>query len=165
LFVFSFLELLDQLGQWSKFARVDELELVNEVDEVLEARIQVRLCAEQHDVLEVGVVDVRVHSEQPFENHLYYVHEVLWKWNSQSAWEDLLVVKLVLHPGHQEVYVLARTYFQRSLYVVAVCPQVLVLWASAHCRTTFASAKLHQDAVQHIYFVVELDCVHSQPFV
>jgi len=82
LFILSFLKLLNQLGQWSQFARVHQLKLVDEVNEVLEASVQVGLSTQKHDVLKVSVVNVRVHPEQTLENHLYDVHEVLWERNA-----------------------------------------------------------------------------------
>ena len=43
LFIFPLLELLNQLGQWSQFTRVNQIKLVDEIYEMLEACIQVRL--------------------------------------------------------------------------------------------------------------------------
>lgn len=74
--------MLDELRKRSELLRVHQLELVDEVDEVLEAGIEVRLRREQHDVLEVGMVDVCIHSEEPLEDYLYDVHEVLGEGNS-----------------------------------------------------------------------------------
>ena len=87
---------------------LDEVEAADEEDEVLEASVEVVLCAETHDVLEVRVVDVRVHSEQPLEDHLDYAHEVFGEGHAQNLREDLLVAQLILHPRHQEINVLAR---------------------------------------------------------
>ena len=123
------------------------------------------LCGEQHDVLEVRVVDVRVHPEQPLENHLYYRHEVLRERHPNGAGEDLLVVQLVFHPGHEEVNVLAGAHLERRLHVVTVCPQVLVLGARAHSGTRLGRAELGQDSVEHVDFVVELDRVDCKPLV
>ena len=80
--------------------------MIDEVDEVFEASVEVSLRREQHDVLEVSVVDVRVHSEQPLEDHLDNVQEVLGEGHTNRTREDLLVVQLILHPSHQEVDVL-----------------------------------------------------------
>ena len=44
---------------------------------MLEASIQVSLCREQHYMLEVSMVYVRVHSEQPLEDDLNDIDEVL----------------------------------------------------------------------------------------
>ena len=110
-FIFAFLELLYKLGEWCELARIDQIELVNEVDEVLEAGVQVRLGRQQHNVLEVSVVDVRVHTEETLEDHLDDVHEVLREGHSQGAREYFLVVQLVLYPGHQEFDVFAGAYF------------------------------------------------------
>ena len=80
------------------------------------------LSAEEHDVLEMGMVNVGVNSEQTLEDNLYNVLKVFGEWNSQLAWEDLLIVKLIFNPGHQEVNVLSCAYFQRSFDVVSISP-------------------------------------------
>ena len=40
-----------------------EIESSNEEDEVFEARVQVVFCAQTHDVLEVSVINMSIHSE------------------------------------------------------------------------------------------------------
>ena len=97
---------MDQFRERSKLLGIDEVELVDEVDEVLEAGVQVRLGREEHDVLEVSVVDVSIDSEETLEDDLDDVEEVLREGDAESARENLLVVQLVLDPGHQEVDVL-----------------------------------------------------------
>lgn len=111
LFVFPFLELLDQFGEWCQFARIDQVELVNEIYEVLEARVQVRLRREKHYVLEVRVVDMSVNSEEPFEDDLDDVGEVLREWYAEGTRENLFVVELILYPGHQEIDVFSGADF------------------------------------------------------
>ena len=132
---------------------------------MFEASVQVCLSRQQHDVLEMRVIDVCVHSEESFEDDLDDVDKVLGEWDSQSTREDLLVVELVLHPGHQEVNVLARTHLQRRLHVVSVRPQVLVLRTCTHCRASLCRAELSQNTVEHIDFVIEFNGVDSKPFV
>lgn len=61
--ILAFLELLDELSQRRKLPLVDQVKLIDEVDEVLEARVEMRLSLQQHDVLEVRVVDVRIDPE------------------------------------------------------------------------------------------------------
>jgi len=63
LLIFSFFELLYELGQRCEFSAVDESELVNEVDKVLETGVEMGLSAEEHNMLEVSMVDVGVDSE------------------------------------------------------------------------------------------------------
>ena len=75
-------ELLYQFGQRREFPFPDELELVDKEDKVLEAGVKVVLHPERHDVGEVGVVDVRVDSEQTFEYYLYNGLELSWEWYS-----------------------------------------------------------------------------------
>ena len=83
---------------------------------MLKTGVQVVLHPERHNVRKVGVVDVRVHSEQPLENHLYDRLELpregdAWRSGSEKrltdrAREEVLVVQLALHPGHQVLDVL-----------------------------------------------------------
>ena len=75
----ALLKLLDELREWRKLLGIDKLELVDKEDEVLEARVEVVLCAERHDLVKMSVVDVRVHAEQSLEYHLNDLQEVLWK--------------------------------------------------------------------------------------
>ena len=133
--------------QGSKFFGFYKRELIDEVDEVLKAGIQVSLGAEEHDVLEVSVVDVRVNAEESLEDHLNDGLKVPWERYTKCTREDLLVVELVLYPCHQKVDILARTHFQRRLYIVAIGPEVLILWACRHRRARFSRAKLSQDAI------------------
>ena len=44
LLVLPFFELLDQLSEGSQLSRVDKVELIDEIYEMLKASIQVRLC-------------------------------------------------------------------------------------------------------------------------
>ena len=44
-------------------------------------------------------------------------------------------------------------------------PQVLILGTSGHGGTGLSCAEFGQDAVEHVNLVVELDCVHGEPFV
>ena len=75
----SLLELLDQLCEWRELLWVDQLKLVDEEDEVLEASVEMVFRAERHDLVKMSVVDVRVHAEQSLEYHLNDLQEVLWK--------------------------------------------------------------------------------------
>ena len=63
LLIFPFFELLDELGERSQLSRVHQIELVYEIDEMLEACVEMGLGWEKHDVLEMGVVYVGVNSE------------------------------------------------------------------------------------------------------
>jgi hypothetical protein len=97
---------LDQLGKGRELFGVYKVKLVDEVDEMLEARVEVSLRREEHDVLEVCVVDVSIHSEETLENDLDDVKEIFWEGDTEGTGEDFLVIKLVLDPGHQEIDVL-----------------------------------------------------------
>ena len=116
-------------------------------------------------MLEVSVVDVRVHSEQPLEDNLDDVEEVLGEGHTNCTREDLLVIQLVLYPGHQEVNVLLRRDLQRRLYIMTVCPEILILGSSRHSGTGFGSTELCQNTIEYIYLVIELNCIDSEPLI
>ena len=67
---------------------------------MFEASIEMCFRTEEHDMLKVSVINMRIYSEQSFENDFNYVHEVFWEWDTKSAWEYFFVVELVLNPGH-----------------------------------------------------------------
>ena len=87
------------------------------------------LSTKEHYVLEVSVVDVSIHAEESLENDLDDVHKVLGERNPEGTGENLLVVKLVFDPGHQEVNVLLGTHFEWGLHVMTIGPKVLILGA------------------------------------
>lgn len=116
--------------QRCKFLGLDQGKLVDKVNEVFEAGVEMRLSGEEHDVLEVRVVDMCVDTEQTLKDHLDDCLEVAWKGHSKGTGEDLFVIKLVFYPSHQEVNVFASRNLQRCLHVMPIGPQVLVLWTS-----------------------------------
>lgn len=59
----------------------------DEYDEVLEAGVQVCLLAQAADLLEVAVVDVCIHTEQPLEDGAHNLHEVWREWLAELAWK------------------------------------------------------------------------------
>ena len=65
-----------------------------EVHEMLEAGVEVRLSAQAANLLEVRVVDVCVHSEEPFEYGPHHIHEVSRKMGAVLLREDRQVVHL-----------------------------------------------------------------------
>ena len=85
---------MDQFGKGRELFSIYEVKLVDEVDEVLEACVEVGLCREEHDMLEVCVVDVSVNSEQSFEDYLDDVHEIARKWDANLAREYFFIVEL-----------------------------------------------------------------------
>lgn len=97
---------MDKLGKGREFFRIYEVKLIDKVYEVLEASVEVGLCREEHDVLEVCVVDVCIHSEETLENDLDDVEEIFWEGDTEGTGEDFLVIKLVFDPSHQEIDVL-----------------------------------------------------------
>jgi hypothetical protein len=129
-FVLSLLELLNQLSQRGKLFLVNEVELVNEIDEVLETCVEMGLSREEHDMLEMSMVDVGVNSEESLENNLDDVDEVFGEGHSELTREDLFVVELILYPSHEEVNVFRCTDFKGSLDVVTVSPEIFIFRAS-----------------------------------
>ena len=132
---------------------------------MLEAGVEMGLSAQQHDVLEMRVVDVRINSEQALENDLDDCLKVSGEWNAKGARENLLVVELVLNPRHEEVDVLAGGDLEWRLHVVAISPEVLVLGPRGHRRARLSGAKLRQDAIENVNLIIELDGVHGEPLV
>ena len=79
--------------------------------------------------------------------------------------EQLLVVKLILYPSHQEVNVSRRSHCHWLLDGDPVGPHVLVLWACTHNRTLLLCAELSNDTVKQIDLIEEIDRVHREPFM
>lgn len=99
-----------------------------------------------------------------------------WSWSSKErssgrarlnegrctylARKEGLVIELVLHPAHQQLYVLRRRHLQRSLHVLPVRPQILKFLTGAHDGTCLFGAVFSERAVHDGYFVVKLDGVN-----
>lgn len=132
---------------------------------MLEASVEMCLCTQQHDVLEMRVINMSIDPEKSLENHLDYIHEILRKGYAQSTWEDLLIIQLIFDPGHKEVDILASTNFKWSFDVVAISPQVLVFRSSTHRGTTLSCAKLHQYTVQDVDLIIKFDGINCEPLV
>jgi hypothetical protein len=97
---------LNQLGKGRELFGIYEVKLVDEVDEMFEARVKVSLCREEHDMLEMCVVDVSIHSEETLENDLDDIEEIFREGDTEGAGKDFFVIKLVLDPSHQEIDIL-----------------------------------------------------------
>lgn len=72
---------------------------LGEVDEVLEAGVEVGLLRQSADVFEVGVVHVRVHPEEPLEDGPDHLLEVVREGRAVLLREDLWVVQLRTPPA------------------------------------------------------------------
>lgn len=176
--------------QRGELLSVDERKGVREVDEVLEARVKVRLRPQDLDLVQVRVVDVRVHAEKPLEDRLYGLQKVSGERlaahrehlrrredvgsagrNAQSAkyecilgvvlWSRLFVVQLALHPLHQVEHIVWRAALYGLLDLHPVRPSVLVLGPRTHDGTAIGGAELGESPVDEGYGVEEVDCVHS----
>ena len=101
---------------------------------MLEAHVQVLRHAKLLEVVEVRVVDVPVHPEQPLEDRAKYHLFEVGRVGAGAALdrEDALVVQLLLDPLHQVVYVAHGAHLGRLLVLDAVGPKVLELRACVH---------------------------------
>jgi hypothetical protein len=132
---------------------------------MLETSVEMCLCTQEHNVLEMRVINMSIDPEESLKDHFNYIHEILRKGYTESTWEDLLIIQLVFDPGHKEVDILASTNFQWSLDVVAISPQVLVFRSSTHRGTTLSCAKLHQYTVQDVDLIIKFDGINCEPLV
>ena len=96
---------------------LDEVELEDEVDEVLEGRVQVGLDFQSHHVREVRVVNVGVHPEESLEDDADDLAEVAREVDPRFLGEDRLVVDLVLHPADQVLFRISLLGFVQTTYV------------------------------------------------
>ena len=99
-----------------------KIECIDEIYEVLKACIQMGFGTQQHDVLEMSVINVGVHSEKSFEYHFDDVHKVFGERYTKRTREYFFIIKLVFYPCHQKVDVFSRTYFQWSFYIMTISP-------------------------------------------
>lgn len=74
----------------------DEAMYLGEVHEMLEACIEVRLLPQTAYTPEVGMVNVRIHSEEPLEHGSHHIGEVWWKGDTILLWENPSVIHLQL---------------------------------------------------------------------
>lgn len=75
-------EVLTLLRGWGGIGEKDDVHeesYIGEEDEVFEASVEVSLLLEADNALEVGVVDVGVHSEQPLEDGPHHALKVSWE--------------------------------------------------------------------------------------
>ena len=71
------------------------------------------------------MIHVSVHSEQSLEDGLGVGEEVVGEGDTDLAGEEVLIVQLVLHPGHQEVNVLGCRTLDWFLHLVTISPVIL----------------------------------------
>jgi len=70
------LELLDEFCKRGHLVLVNQLELEGEEQEVLEAGVEVGLLSKRLNHREVGMIDMRVHPEEPLEDSLDHIRKV-----------------------------------------------------------------------------------------
>ena len=128
--------------QRSKLFCFYQLKLVYVVYEVFKTSVKVSLSRQQHYMLEVRVIDMRINSKKSFENHFNDVHKVSREWNTKLAGENFFVIELGLNPCHQKIYVFRGTNFERSFNVLTIRPEILVLGPGTHSWAGLGSAKL-----------------------
>ena len=71
------------------------------------------------------VIHMGVDPEKPLEDGLGVCEEIIWEGDSDLAWEEGLIVQLILDPSHQEVDVLGGGALDWLLHLVAICPVIL----------------------------------------
>jgi len=96
-------ETVDQILQRRQLFAFNQIELMDKEDKMLEAGVQVLDRFQMLDCLEVFVVDVSVHPEQPLHYRLRHLWKIARKWFSNVRREDVFVIELVLNPSHQVV--------------------------------------------------------------
>ena len=137
------------------------------------------------------VIHVGVNPEKPLEDGLGVCEEIIWEGDSYLAWEEGLVVQLILDPGHQKVDVLGGGALDRLLHLVAICPVILqetksfltkleiplsftslsnqishlIFGPGRHDGTGLLRAELCDGAVQHVDLVKEVHGVHGDPLI
>lgn len=85
--------------------------------------------------------------------------------STDLAREKRLVVELTLDPCHEQLNILRRGHFQRSLDILPISPEILKLLPCAHDRAGVLGAKLSQRSIQNRDLVIELNGVDGEPFV
>jgi hypothetical protein len=108
---------------------------LDEVDEVLEASVQVSFSTKLDDAREVREVYMSIDTEKTLEDLLDASAEVLGELGSKLKREDLLVVELGLDPTHEEVDVLGRRHLDRLLVLNTIHPEIFIVLTSVHDRT------------------------------
>ena len=111
------------------------------------------------------MVDVGIHAEKSLKDDLNYCHEVFGERNSKLTRKYLLIIQLVFHPCHQKVDIFTCTHLERRLHVMSVSPEIFILGSGGHGRARLSCAKFCQNSVEHVDFVIKLNCVHGKPFV
>ena len=127
---------------------------------MFETGIEVGLRSQYHNVVEMRMVNVRVDPEEALEDYANDIDEVFWEPNTNLAREDFFVRQLVVHPCHKKVNVFRSAHLQRGLYVMSIRPKVFVLGSSAHSWASLGRAKLGEDSVQDVNFIVEFNRIH-----
>lgn len=59
---------------------------------MLETSVKMRLCTQEHDVLEMRVINMSIDPEQSLKDHLDYIHKILRKGYAESTWENFLII-------------------------------------------------------------------------
>ena len=76
-FILTTSKSVNQIRQRCHLSLVHQVELFNEIEEVLEACIQMCFFSQRDDFLEMGVVDMSVDSKEALEDLLHYSNKVL----------------------------------------------------------------------------------------
>ena len=117
--------------------------------------------------MEVRVVDVRIHSEEALENILHDILKVLRERHVDTRRKHGLIIENALNPGHEIVNILWSRHLDWFLDVLTICPQVLILRASAHDFTGLVlwRAVIADATIQDVDLIEEIDSVNGKPLM
>ena len=96
---------------------VHQVELPNKIIKMYETRVKMRLLLQTADFLEVRIINMRIHPQQPLKYLFDPVQEIAGERDIWPGWEYLLVVELLLHPLQQQFDI----FWCRYYYVCELC--------------------------------------------
>lgn len=127
--------------------------------------VEVRFFLQLHDRIKMLVVDVGVYPEQTLQDGLCHCYKVSFKRDTYLRGEQCLIIKLVLYPGHEIVYIFRCRTFDWLLYVSSVSPVILILGASRHDWAALLCAEICDGPIKHVNLVEEIHSVDCDPLV
>lgn len=146
-----------------------------------------------HDFVQMGVVNVRVHSKEASHDGLDYSFEIFRKRLPTLRWKNIIVAQLAVYPLsiqitpilagiedfrfhpflrmykfayiHEDLDILGRGEASRHPILVRVLPMVFKLGSSAHNRTASLRASIAHVNVEEIDLVEQVKDHHAHPVV
>lgn len=127
-----FEHLINVVSHWCEVTILDQAKLLDEVNKVLEARVEVGLRLLLHNQIKVRVVDVGVYTKEASEDPLHSLLKVGRERIVRLRWKDALILQLRLNPHVQPLHVLWCG--QANWYrVLAVSPSKLIPFDNVQC--------------------------------